>query len=73
MHDESAYKNLFGEDFPIDDSEQEAKLFEKAHGDDVHEKYPIFYYAERLPVFAKDEEEQYENIFKLLEILSETD
>jgi hypothetical protein len=43
------------------------------HDDTISEKFPIFYYAERLPVFAKDEDEHYENIFKLLEILAETD
>jgi hypothetical protein len=36
-------------------------------------KSSIKYYAERLPIFCKDEEEYYENIFKLISILAETD
>ena len=36
-------------------------------------KYSIKYNVERLPIFSKDEEEYYENIFKLISILAETD
>ena len=36
-------------------------------------KYSLKYNVERLPIFIKDEEEYYENIFKLISILAETD
>lgn len=73
MHDELAYKQLLGGQFPVDDNAQDLKLYEKFPDNDSAEKFPIFYYAERLPVFSKDADEHYANIFTLLEILSETE
>jgi hypothetical protein len=49
------------------------KLFETAKDESREELYPIKYIAERLPVGAKNSDEQLENIFQLLEILSETE
>ena len=67
LHDEIAYKTLFGEEFAVEappngDGEEEEK-----------ELYPIKYFAERLPVDSKDADEHYETIFELFSILSETE
>lgn len=71
MHDEIAYQNMFGEEFPS--QKEERKKFHEQNNEDESNEYPIVYLAERLPIFAKDEDEHYENIFKLLEILAETE
>jgi hypothetical protein len=77
MHDEMAYKQLFGHYFVDMEKEVEhllkQKLFETAKDESREELYPIKYIAERLPVGAKNSDEQLENIFQLLEILSETE
>ena len=41
--------------------------------DDEAELYPIKYFAERLPVDCKNQEELYETVFELFSILSETE
>lgn len=72
MHDDRAYDEIFP-DFPIMDFKE---ANEPMHGQNLknwEKKYSIKYNVERLPIFSKDEEEYYENIFKLISILAETD
>jgi hypothetical protein len=72
MHDEAAYNTVLGETFPTEEFNDEC-LHQQALSEERKELLPIIYYAERLPVFAANEDEHYENIFKLLEILAETE
>jgi hypothetical protein len=39
----------------------------------MHHTYPIVYYAEKMPVYYENEEDLYDKIFELFEILSETE
>lgn len=74
LHDELAYEQLFGRDFAHNPTKEDAnKLQSQVHTEERNELFPIFYYAERLPVFSANEDENYENIFRLLAILSETE
>lgn len=73
LHDESAYENLFGGEFPNNGNTGEFRL-EALHKKEIKEElYPIVYYAEKLPVYAATADEQYEIIFELIEILAETE
>jgi hypothetical protein len=47
MHDESAYDNLFGEDYPRKDDN--IKL-EETLGGEAEDTFAMVYFAERLPI-----------------------
>lgn len=72
MHDEDAYNQLFSADFPlkiVNDRLHETKVM----SDERNDLYPMTYFAERLPIQSENEDEQFELIFELLEILAGTD
>jgi len=70
MHDEEAYNQLFSADFPL------KNINEKLHetkSENRNDLYPMSYFAERLPIHTANNDEQFELIFELLEILAGTD
>ena len=77
IHDENAYKEILADEFPEehpDTGEKKITNLHEVHEDDVTEDhFTIIYLAEKLPIYAETDEENYKNIFKLLMILSETD
>lgn len=74
MHDESAYQDLFEEEFPSVSSDEGGQLkLQEATTEDVENKWPIVYYAEKLPVHCETPDELYETTFELFEILAETE
>jgi hypothetical protein len=62
MHDESAYNNLFGEDYPRKDDN--IKL-EETLGGEAEDTFAMVYFAERLPIVTKSEDEAFNVIFEL--------
>lgn len=77
MHDEEAYKKLFGckyEEMENEDKDLLSQnLYEMTPNEERNSLFPIKYFAERLPTPARDADEQLEYVFQLFEILSETE
>lgn len=77
MHDEEAYKQLFGIKYEDMEKEDEGllkqNLYEMSPDEERNNFFPIKYFAERLPTPARDPDEQLEYVFELFAILSETE